>query len=105
MSAALHSVSLIEDHVHSLGQVVHSAISRHRWVPLITGPEGGDTKTMHLRTRRTGRNIHLEKQEALAVWNTVGHDGQRRFRESLNKQNYSTDCDKKKKERVCVFSE
>lgn len=31
---------LIEDHVHSLGQVVHGAIGCHSWVPLITEPEG-----------------------------------------------------------------
>lgn len=44
VSAAAHSVPLTEDHVHGLGQVIHSAISRHRRVPLITGPEGGGTQ-------------------------------------------------------------
>lgn len=32
---------LIEDHVHCLGQVVHSAVGCHGRVPLIAEPEGG----------------------------------------------------------------
>lgn len=44
VSATVDSVPLIEDHVHSLSQVVHGAVSRHRWVLLVTGPEGGEAK-------------------------------------------------------------
>ena len=39
---------LIKDHVHSLGQVVYSAVSHHCWVPLITGPVGGEAKAYTL---------------------------------------------------------
>lgn len=68
MSTALYSVPLTEDHVHSLGQVVHSAVSRHRRVPLVAGPEGGEANT-HNEAHPGKNSCHttVGKQEALAV--------------------------------------
>ena len=67
----LLSVPLVEDHVHSLSQVVHGAVSRHRRVLLIAGPEGGEAKSTRLRIwEETGTNsLHarLGKQEGIAV--------------------------------------
>ena len=45
---SLFSVPLVEDRVHSLGQVIHGAVGRHRWVLLVAGPEGGDAKARSL---------------------------------------------------------
>ncbi len=96
MSAALCLVPLIEDDVHSLGQVVHGAVSSHRWVPLITGPDGRTCKDTRLKTRSTGKKqeqtaasvnkkdsqidaiSHFNNTECIQ-WNRAGRDGLRRF--------------------------
>lgn len=100
-SIVLRSVPpLAEDHVHGLGQVVHGAVSRHSWVPLIAGPEGRRGKkhtlkyTQHRKkqeqTVATQGSVNKKQQQFDAIshinntdcihWKRAGHDGLRRVR-------------------------
>lgn len=68
------SVSLAEDHVHGLGQVVHSAVGRHRWVPLVAGPEWrrhtegqwrASRNRKHQQTTDRGHGVALELEDVV----------------------------------------
>lgn len=50
----------VQDHGHSLGQVVHGAICCHRWVPLIAGPEG-EVEVEARAFRTSGSGIKLRQ--------------------------------------------
>lgn len=53
---------LIEDHVHSLGQVVHGAVGGHRRVPLVAGPEEGEAES-HDKGHAGNRNKAVNKKD------------------------------------------